>query len=75
MTNPSIHSAKAAMEANKIEQEKIKIAQEDKKREILRDKKNDEYNQKAIKIAEDCRMLAIISLIISVIAMIISILK
>lgn len=75
MTNLNINSARMAMEAHKIEQEKIKVIEENKKREILRDLKNDEYNQKAIKIAEDCKILSIISLVVAIVAMIISIFK
>lgn len=75
MTNLNINSARMAMEAHKIEQEKIKVIEENKKREILRDLKNDEYNQKAIKIAEDCKILSIISLVVAIVAMIISIFR
>ena len=75
MTNLNINSAKAAIEAHKIEQEKIKVTEENKKREILRDIKNDEYNQKAIKIAEDCKILSVISLVVAVVAVVISIFK
>ncbi len=75
MNNLNINSAKAVMEVHKTEQENLRLVQDDKKREILRDIKNEEYNQKAIKIAEDCRMLSIVSLIIATIAMIISIFK
>lgn len=71
MVNSSINSAKTAIEAHKIEQECFVRVQEDKQREDIRNNKNDEYNQKAIKVAEDCKKIAQISLVVSFLAMII----
>ncbi len=73
MNNLKINSAKALLEVYKAEQIQQDKIRKNEEREFLRDKKNDEYNQKALQIADVSKNISIISLIVAILALIISI--
>ena len=75
MNNLKINSAKALFEVHKAEQIQQDKIRKNEERELLRDKKNDEYNQKALQIADVSKNISIISLIVAILALIISIFK